>query len=87
MEKVSSVKERLEETIDLVSAELATLGRSELKLKKVLKRKQRQLELNEERMLIPRVRFGDNLQSSGVPLSPKGIQIEQYSCINLKKGI
>lgn len=52
MEKVSSVKERLEETIDLVSAELATLGRSELKLKKVLKRKQRQLELNEERMLI-----------------------------------
>ena len=52
VQKVSSVKERLEETIDLVSAELATLGRSELKLKKVLRRKQRQLELNEERMLI-----------------------------------
>lgn len=50
--EVTSVKERLEETINLVSSELATLHRSELKLKKVLKRKQQQLELNEQRMMI-----------------------------------
>ena len=52
VKEVTSFKQRLEESIDLVSAELSTLHRSELKLTKVLKRKQRQLELNEERMMI-----------------------------------
>ena len=51
VKEVTSFKQRLEESIDLVSAELSTLHRSELKLTKVLKRKQRQLELNEERMI------------------------------------